>query len=158
MKLARTLHLDVSDSKVFLKTADSGEWAITGTFAFSDIDLDIISTKEKLAFREGWLGTASFGRATFVRVQNISSDDCDQILRNLSEHLLRKYGAPGMPEALEAAKAELRDMQNICDHPQGTVLAIKREMYTDNIEEQVRVVPPTSFEAHAKIWAIENDK
>ena len=158
MKLARTLHLDISDSKVFLRTADSGEWAITGTFSFSDIDLNIISTKERLAFREGWLGMTSFGRATFVVVQNISIEDYDQILCNLSKYLLQKYGAPGMPEALEAAKVELKDMQNICNHPEGTLLAIKREMYADNIEEQVRIIPSNPSDAHAKIWTIENDQ
>ena len=33
MKLAKTLRLDVSDTYVFDRAAETGEWAITGTFA-----------------------------------------------------------------------------------------------------------------------------
>ena len=38
MKLLRTIRLDVSDTFVFEKAADPGEWAVSGAFAFWDRD------------------------------------------------------------------------------------------------------------------------
>ena len=36
MKFARTITLDESDSRIFEITASPGEWAISGTFEFSN--------------------------------------------------------------------------------------------------------------------------
>ena len=37
MKFARTITLDESDSRIFEITASPGEWAISGTFEFSNL-------------------------------------------------------------------------------------------------------------------------
>ena len=59
MKLARTIRLDVSDTNVFTAVAKPGEWAVTGTFAFADSDPIAWTNKDKIAFRDGWMGTES---------------------------------------------------------------------------------------------------
>ena len=71
MKFPRTIRLDVSDANAFPLAAEPEEWAVTGTFAFADADPAAMTGKEQLAFRNGWLGTDSFGRSTFIQVSVI---------------------------------------------------------------------------------------
>lgn len=92
MNLARTIRLDVSDANVFPLAAGPGEWAVTGTFAFADSDPALLDVKERIAFRDGWFGTESFGRATFVQVTDIGTDDYKETVRRLASHLFGDYG------------------------------------------------------------------
>ena len=157
MKLARTIRLDVSDANVFPLAAEAGEWAVTGTFAFADSDPARLDVKERIAFSDGWFGTESFGRATFVQVTNIGSDDYDDTVRRLAAHLFQDYGAPDMMAALEAARQEVDDMAGLCAHPAGTLLAIEREFSEHSITERTRVVEPKGEGQHARIWSVEED-
>ena len=61
MKLIRTIRLDPSDTFVFDRAAKPSEWAITGTFIFSDDDPARLEGKARAAFRSGFLGVASLG-------------------------------------------------------------------------------------------------
>ena len=61
MKLLRTIRLDPSDTFVFDRPAEPGEWAVTGTFMFADANLAALEGKTRTAFRAGFLGTASLG-------------------------------------------------------------------------------------------------
>ena len=63
-----------------------------------------------------------------------------------------------MLAAADAARFEVDDMIKLCNHPIGTLLAIKREMTDDGINEQTRIVPPQSGENHATIWSIEAEE
>ena len=49
-----------------------GEWAIPGTFAYSNWTEDDLSGKARQAFTHGWLGLTSFGRASVVAVTTIT--------------------------------------------------------------------------------------
>ena len=158
MKLARTIRLDVSDANVFARAAEPGEWAITGTFAFADADPILWGNKEKIAFRDGWLGTESFGRSTFVQVTTIPGEQYEATIHRLAAHIFNTYGAPGMIDALEAARMEVDDMAGICDHPVGTLLAMERQVDDQSITERTRVVTPPSEEFHARIWSIGDDE
>mgnify|MGYP004391016151 CR=1 FL=1 len=157
MKLARTIHLDVSDTNVFTAVARPGEWAVTGTFAFADSDPSAWTNKDKIAFRDGWMGTESFGRSTFVQVTTIAQEHYEEIVRCLAGHIFESYGAPGMIDALEAARTEVDDMAKICEHPVGTLLAIERTADDQAITERTRVITPPSEEFHTRIWAIDDD-
>ena len=64
MKLARLIRLDDSDLNVFDAPAEPGEWAVPGTFAFSNWTEDDLSGKARQAFAHGWLGLESFGRGS----------------------------------------------------------------------------------------------
>ena len=157
MKLARTIRLDVSDTNVFPRPAEPGEWAVTGTFAFADSDPAGLDVKERIAFSDGWFGTESYGRSTFVQVTNIGQDDYDETVRRLAAHLFQDYGAPDMMAALDAARQEVDDMVALCDHPAGTLLAIEREFAELSITERTRVVEPKGDGMHARIWSLEED-
>ena len=157
MKLARTIRLDISDANVFPVAAEPGEWAVTGTFAFADSNPARLDAKERIAFRDGWFGTESFGRATFVQVTDIGREDYDETVRRLAAHLFGDYGAPDMMAAVEAARQEVDDMAALCAHPAGTLLAIEREFDEHSITERTRVVKPRGDGLHARIWSVEDD-
>ena len=71
-KLPRTLRLDPSDTFVFARAAEAGEWAVTGSFLFFDADLSALAGKERAAFRSGFVGVRSLGFSTLVVVSEAS--------------------------------------------------------------------------------------
>ena len=68
MKLLRTIRLDPSDTFVFERAAEPGEWAVSGAFVFWDADPAALSGKARAAFRGGFLGVESLGRSTLVQI------------------------------------------------------------------------------------------
>ena len=50
MKLLRTIRLDPSDTFVFERAAEPGEWAVSGAFMFSDADPNQLDGKPRAAF------------------------------------------------------------------------------------------------------------
>ena len=157
MKLAKTIQLDVSDTRVFERPAEVGEWAIAGTFAFADSDPSNWSSKQQLAFRAAWLGIGSFGNSTFVQVAKISTHEYEQAVRTLAVYLAEFYNAPDREAATRAARQEIDDMITMCDHPPGTLLAIERAVADENITEKTSVLAPPREAGHAKIWTIVED-
>jgi len=158
VKFPRTVRLDVSDANAFPLAAEPGEWAVTGTFAFADAGPETLSAKEQLAFKNGWLGTGTFGRATFVQVAVISEPELDDVVRCLARHLFEAYGAPDMLAATEAARAEALDTADVCDHPAGTLLGVEREFTGEGVSEKIRVIEPQGEGAHARIWSVVDDE
>ena len=157
MKLPKTIQLDVSDSLVFPNPAEPGEWAVTGTFSFADLDVEGMDNRHQLAFRNGWLGLTSFGRSTLVQVSSIGEAGFDQVVRDLAAHLHSVYGAPDMIVALDAARIEVMDAAELCDHPPGTLLSIERELSDSGISERINVIKEAEPESHARIWEIAGD-
>jgi Family of unknown function (DUF6505) len=68
VRLLRTIRLDPSDTFVFERAADPGEWAVSGAFMFADADPDALVGKSRAAFRGGFLGVASLGWSTLVQI------------------------------------------------------------------------------------------
>ena len=68
MKLIRTIRLDPSDTFVFERAAEPGEWAVSGAFVFSDADPAKLEGKARSAFRGGFLGVQSLGWSTLVQI------------------------------------------------------------------------------------------
>ncbi len=157
MKLLRTLRLDVSDLKIFPKAAGPGEWAVAGTFAFADRGLEDLESKEKLAFRNGWLSTESFGFASLVEVAEISEAAFAEVIERLARHFVEAYGAPDLMAALPAAREEADYAASLCDHQVHTMLAIEREVTEAGIAERIRIIKPDRAGDHAKIWEIVPD-
>lgn len=160
MKLPRTIRLDPSDGRVFHNAAEPGEWAVTGTFSFVDAIVEDMDNKSQLAFTSGWMGVGSFGYSTFVQVSIAPDNDVDGAIRALATHLFQAYGAPDMLAAMDAAEGEIKHAESLCDHPAGTLLAIKRDLTDDGISEQIRVIPRDDEEGgHARIWEfVEEDE
>ena len=76
MKLLRTIQLDASDSFVFEKPAEPGEWAVSGAFAFVRSDPANLQGNARTAFRAGFLGLTSLGRSTLAQV--VEADEVDR--------------------------------------------------------------------------------
>jgi hypothetical protein len=110
MNLAKTMRLDISDSKIFTNPAETGEWAIAGTFSYVDVDYSSLNSKEKIAYKSGWLGLGSFGQSTLVCVSEIKEFEHQQIIHQLSEYIFSQFGAPSMLDAEDAARLEINDM------------------------------------------------
>ena len=67
MKLLRTIRLDPSDTFVFDRAAEPGEWAVPGAFAFARSDVRALTGKARATFRSGFLGV------DFARLVNSGS-------------------------------------------------------------------------------------
>ena len=50
MKLLRTIRLDPSDTFVFERAAEPGEWAVSGAFAFAQVDATRLEGKARAAY------------------------------------------------------------------------------------------------------------
>ena len=68
LKLPRTIRLDPSDTFVFERAADPGEWAVSGAFVFWDSDPELLEQKQRVALRSGFLGIESLGWSTLAIV------------------------------------------------------------------------------------------
>lgn len=156
-KFPRTIRLDASDLNVFPAAAEPGEWAVPGTFAYSDTEPGSLSGKDQLAFKGGWLGIESFGRATFVQVASVTYEQLDAIVERLAAHFVDHYGAPDMPAAIPAAQEEADYAIGLCAHEVGTLLAIERAFTEEGVAEKFRTVEPGGEGVHARIWEIVED-
>ena len=157
MKLLRTIRFDDTDNNIFGIAAAPDEWAISGAFAFVDVDPDTLTGKEKQAFRNGWLGLTSFARATFVSAAEADGDAFQQCSERLGQHLIDVYGAPSRQEALAAATAEMEYIAEFCrDVPINTLFAILREFDEEGaIHEEFRIIEPPTGLVHTKVWEVE---
>jgi len=143
MKLARTIHLDESDSHVFHNPARPGEWAISGGFEFSNWTEDDLVGKARQAFANGWLGLDSFGRATFVAVAPITAEEHDHLAAVLARHFVAYWGAPSIEAALPVAHEELAHMAELCaDLDDNTLLTVMRSLTESGVRETFRVIDP----------------
>jgi len=157
MKFPRCIQLDGSDKRIFHRSAEPGEWAVTGSFAFADCQPEALDRKGKIAFHSGWLGTESFGHSTLVEVAEISEAEFFQVVEKLARHFVEAYGAPDLASALPAARAEADDAAQLCDHKTNTLLTLEREITSDGLMERVRVVQKDRATEHAKIWQISKE-
>jgi hypothetical protein len=139
-KLLRTLRLDPSDSFVFDRAAEPGEWAVTGSILFGDADLAAMGPKDRAAFRAGFLGLASLGFSTLAEVAEIGPEERDALLESFAHLLVERFGAPDLAQARQAAAAEIDFASSLCDHDPGTVIALHRTLEGGEIRERFRTL------------------
>jgi len=142
MKLLRTIRLDPSDTFVFDRAAEPGEWAVTGAFMFADGDPAKLEGKARAAFRSGFLGVASLGWSTLVQIVEASDDDQKTAIGTLAQQLVSHFGAPGIAEATAAAKEEFEFASSLCNHPLDTLIAMHRSHDDGEIREAFRTLRP----------------
>lgn len=141
MKLARAIHFDDSDMKVFHAPARTGEWCLSGGFEFSNWTEGDLVGKARQAFANGWLGAESFGRVTFVAVTQIEPGEVEALGQALARHFVEVYGAPTVEAALEVARDEIAHMADLCDeHDANTLLTVARELTGAGVKEQYRAI------------------
>ena len=88
MKFLRTLRLDPSDTFVFARAAEPGEWAVTGSVLLWGADPGDAAPKMRAAFRAGFLGLTSFGFSTLVEVAEIGTEERDALVETFAAALL----------------------------------------------------------------------
>lgn len=141
MKLARAIHFDESDQRVFASPARTGEWCISGGFEFSDWTEGDLVGKARQAFANGWFGLETGGRVTFVAVTLIEAGERDTLTRLLAQHFVTYYGAPSVEAALPVAAEEITQMADLCeDHAPNTLLTVARELTAAGVREAYRVI------------------
>jgi hypothetical protein len=142
MKLLRTIRLDPSDTFVFDRAAEPGEWAVCGTFAFWDEDTQELAGKRRAAFRSGFLGVQSLGWSTLVQIVEAKDEDRVAIVEALAHRLVESFGAPDLDTARRAAEEEVSFAESLCDHPHDTLVAIHRTTEEGAIREAFRTLQP----------------
>jgi hypothetical protein len=142
MKLLKTIRLDPSDTFVFDRAAEPGEWAVTGTFMFADLDPARLEGKQRTAFRAGFLGVESLGWSTLVQIVNATEADRAAAIEQLAQQLCDHFGAPDMQAARAAAEEEVNFAQSLCNHEPDTLVAIHRTGTDGEIREAFRTLKP----------------
>ena len=140
MKLPRAIRLDPSDTFVFDRAAEAGEWVVSGAFMFGGHDVSALPVKEKVAFRSGWLGVQSFGWSTLAIVTEMTPAERATALEALASRIHEVFNAPSMNAARGAAEEELAFAASLCDHPINTLLAVQRTFEDGEIREQFRTI------------------
>ena len=141
MKLARAIHFDESDQRVYHSPARTGEWCISGGFEFSSWSEADLTGKSRQAFSNGWLGLETFGRVTFVAVTQIEQAEVETLTQALAQHFVEIYGAPSAEAALPVARDELAQMIELCeDHAPNTLLTVLRELTEAGVRETFSVI------------------
>ena len=156
MKLARVIRLDDSDTEVYTAAANPGEWAIPGTFAYSNWTEDDLTAEARQAFTHGWLGMESFGRATVVAVTAITEAEHAALIDHLAFHFTESWGAPHIEAARPVAEEEIAQMMALCaDQPDNTLIVLERELSAAGVKDRFRLIPPQS--ASLETFAVHGD-
>ncbi|MFN3209436.1 MAG: DUF6505 family protein [Roseovarius sp.] len=141
MKLARAIHFDESDMRVYPSPARTGEWCVSGGFEFSNWSEADLSGKQRQAFSNGWLGLETFGRVTFVAVTRIEDAERATLTDALAQHFVSVYGAPDIDAARPVAADEIAQMIEMCeDHDPNTLLTVARELTEAGVRETYRAI------------------
>lgn len=156
MNLARVIRLDESDTEVFREAANPGEWAIPGTFAFSNWGEAELTGKAKQEFAHGWLGLTSFGRASVVAVAPVTKAERDALVDILAFHFTEAWGAPNVEAARPVAEEEIAQMAGLCEgQEENTLIVVERDLTETGVKDRFRLIPPKG--AALETFAVHGD-
>jgi phenylpyruvate tautomerase PptA (4-oxalocrotonate tautomerase family) len=142
VKLLRTIRLDPSDTFVFERAAEPGEWAVPGAFAFWNTDAAKLEGKARSAFRGAFLGVESLGWSTLVQIVEASAADRAALVERLAQQLVAHFGAPDSAAARAAAEEEVAFAESLCNHPADTLIAVHRNFEDGEMREAFRTLHP----------------
>jgi len=142
LKLPRTIRLDPSDTFVFERAAEPGEWAVSGAFVYGSHDPAELGPKQRVALRSGFLGIDSLGWSTLAIVTEATEAERLAMVERLATQLLERFGAPDLAAARAAAEEEIAFAASLCDHPAQTLLAVQRSVEGGEIRERFRTLKP----------------
>jgi len=149
LKLPRTIRLDPSDTFVFERAAEHGEWAVSGAFVLGNQDPAALTPKQRVALRSGFLGIDSFGWSTLAIVAEATEAERQTMVERLAAQLREKFGAPSLEAARVAAEEEVAFAGSLCDHAPQTLLAVQRSVEDGEIRERFRTLRPREVAADA---------
>jgi Family of unknown function (DUF6505) len=153
VKLLKTVRADISDTFVFDKAAEPGEWAISGALLFANLDPATLSGKRRTAFRSGFLGIGSFGWSTLVQVVEVSEEQRSTAVEQLAARLLERCGAPDLATARAAAEEEIVFAASLCEHDPGMLVAVSRRYDNEAIRESFRTLQTNSCAKPAPVFS-----
>jgi hypothetical protein len=142
VKLIRTIRLDPSDTFVFERAAEPGEWAVSGAFVFWNTDAAKLEGKARSAFRGAFLGVESLGWSTLVQIVEASEADRAALVEALAQQLVARFGAPDLGAARAAAEEEIAFVESLCNHPADTLVAVHRICENGEVREAFRTLHP----------------
>ncbi len=147
MNLARAIHFDESDTRVYHSPARTGEWCIAGGFEFSDWSEADLVGRAAQSFATGWLGLETFGRVTFVAITRIEAAERADLTDALADHFVAMHGAPDRATAWPVAAQEIAAMADLCDGVEaGRVMSVAREIGPGGVVEAFRILAPREAE------------
>jgi hypothetical protein len=152
VKLLRTIQLDTSDSFVFEKPAEPGEWAVSGAFVFGRSDPANLQGKARTAFRAGFLGLGSLGRSTLAQIVEANEADRRAAVEMLAAQLVTHFGAPDDATARLAADEEIDFAASLCGPSPGVLIAVTRRLENGAIREEFRTLRPREGAGHARAF------
>jgi hypothetical protein len=142
MKLLRTIRLDPSDTFVFERTAEPGEWAVSGAFVFWNEEVAKLEGKARSAFRGAFLGIESLGWSTLVQIVEASEADRAAVVEQLAQQLVAHFGAPDIAAARAAAQEEVAFAESLCNQPADSLIAVHRSFENGEVREAFRTLHP----------------
>jgi hypothetical protein len=140
LRFPRTIRLDPSDTFVFERAAEPGEWAVSGAFVFWNQDTAMLGQKQRVALRSGFLGIDSLGWSTLAIVTEATEAERQAMVERLANQLLERFGAPDSEAARLAAEEEVAFAASLCEHPLQTLLAVQRSVEHGEIRERFRTL------------------
>jgi hypothetical protein len=153
MKLLRTIRLDPSDTFIFEKAAEPGEWAVPGAFVFWNRDSATLEGKARSAFRGGFLGVDSLGWSTLVQIVEASDTERARLVELLAQRLTESFGAPDTAAARAAAEEEVTFAASLCSEPQDTLIAVHRAYEDGEVHESFRTLKPRNGPKPARAFS-----
>jgi hypothetical protein len=153
VKLLKTVRADTSDTFVFDKAAEPGEWAISGALLFANRDQATLSGKPRAAFRSGFLGIGSFGWSTLAQIVEVSDGQRSAAVEQLAVRLVELCGAPDLASARPAAEEEIAFAASLCDHAPGMLIAVSRRYENEAIRESFRTLQANSHAKPAPVFS-----
>lgn len=157
--LPRTIRLDASDTVVFARAAEPGDWAVPGTFLFWGRARDSLTRKEAIAFRSGFLGVRGWGFSTLAVVQPATAAERAAAVAALAEGLVAHLGAPDLETAMPAAEDEIAQAEALCaGHTENTLIALHRDWVDGAIRERFRTLRPRAGSAYAAPYLAGHDR
>src|SRR5258705_10837495 len=142
LRFPRTIRLDPSDTLVFERAAEPGEWAVSGAFVFWNRDPANLGPKQRVALRSGFLGIDSLGWSTLAIVTEATEAERETMIERLAGQLMEKFGAPDANAARGAAEQEIAFAASLCEHPPQTLLAVQRSVEKGEILGRFRALEP----------------
>jgi Family of unknown function (DUF6505) len=153
VKLLKTVRADPSDTFVFDKAADPGEWAVSGAWLFANLDPTMLSGKRRSAFRSGFLGIGSFGWSTLAQIIEVSEEQRSMAVEQLAARLVERCGAPDLATARLAAAEEIAFAASLCEHPAGMLVAVSRRYEDGAIRESFRTLQANPYTKEAPVFS-----
>ena len=138
MKLPRAIRLDPSDALVFDRAAEPGQWVVSGAFLFDPAGE--LTPKQRVALRSGLLGIEDFGWTTLAVAVPATDTEVEAATQTLALAFVERLGAPSPDAALQAAREEIAFAASLADHPEGTLIAVRRDVEDGGIVERFRTL------------------